>query len=259
LNGLTRNLIVLGVSFLLGLVDLSIGMGYGFTVTPVLILLGYSVTETLPAILLASFVGGIISSLSHQRMGNVDFNLKSRALKMAALMGVIGALGIFLGVYSSFTISEKYTQTYIGLITLLSGIFIQFKDQLSFKFTWRRMSIMGLIGAINKGLTGGGYGPVITSGGILSGINEKAAVAIQSLSESLVALMGFIYYLIIGDYILWNLSLNTSLGVVLAAPLASYFLKNINEEDIKKMITVFSILMSAAIFMKAWDLLIFAR
>jgi uncharacterized membrane protein YfcA len=246
------------VSFVLGIVDLSVGMGFGFTVTPILILLGYSVTETLPAVLASSFLGGIISSLSHQQLGNVDFNLESKALKMSILMGGIGAIGMYLGVYSSFNIPEQYTQTYIGLITLLSGIFIQFKKQLNFKFTWTRIGVMGLIGAANKGLTGGGYGPVITSGGILSGIDEKTAIAIQSLSESFVSLIGFFYYWFSGDFILWSLTRNVALGVIIAGPLAATFLKRIDKDDIKKIITFTSFIMSAAIIMKAWNIVIFS-
>jgi len=258
LEGFVRDILVIGVSFALGLIDLSVGMGYGFTVTPILILLGYTVTETIPAVLMASFLGGILSSLSHHQLGNVHFDFESRALKMAILMGGIGALGVLLGVSFSFNIPEQYTQTYIGIITLLSGVFIQYKKQLSFKFTWLRMTIMGLIGAVNKGLTGGGYGPVITSGGILSGIDEKAAIAIQSLSESFVSIVGVLYYWLSGNYILWSLTKNTAIGVVLSAPLAAYFVKKTDKDDIKKIITIISVIMSAAIIMKAWNLFIFA-
>ena len=257
MNALLRDIIVILVSFVLGLIDLSVGMGFGFTVTPVLILLGYSVTDTLPAVLASSFIGGVISSLSHQRLGNVDFNIKSRAFKMSILMGAIGVIGMYIGVYFSFNLPEQYSQTYIGIITFLSGVVIRFKKRLQFKFTWVRITLMGLVGAANKGLTGGGYGPVITSGGILSGINEKAAVAIQSLSESFVSLIGFLYYYLYSEGILWSLTRNTALGVLIASPLAATILKNINENDIKKLITITSIIMSTAIIMKAWNLFLF--
>jgi len=121
-----RSILVIVVSFILGIIDLSVGMGYGFSVTPVLILLGFSVTDTIPAVLAGSLLGGVISSISHQRLGNVNFEVDSKALRMAVLIGVIGVFGVFLGVYSSFSIPERYTQTYIGLITLFSGLFIQY-------------------------------------------------------------------------------------------------------------------------------------
>ena len=34
MDPLTRSVFVVGVSFILGLIDLSVGMGFGFTVTP---------------------------------------------------------------------------------------------------------------------------------------------------------------------------------------------------------------------------------
>lgn len=252
------SVLVIAVSFILGVIDLSVGMGYGFSVTPVLILLGFSVTDTIPAVLAGSLLGGVISSISHQRLGNVDFEFKSKALKMAVLLGVIGAFGVFLGVYSSFSIPERYTQTYIGIITLLSGFFIQHEKQLRFRFTWLRISFMGLIGAVNKGLTGGGYGPVITSGGILSGIKEKTAIAIQSLSESFVSMVGFFYYLCSDTPLQWTLIRDTSLGVMIAAPIAAYFVKSIDEDLINKIIILFSIAMGSLIIMKAWNILIFS-
>jgi uncharacterized protein len=174
---------------------------------------------------------------------------------MSILMGGVGALGMSLGVYSSFNLPERYTQTYIGMITLFSGIFVQFKERLEFKFTWARIGVMGLIGAVNKGLTGGGYGPVITSGGILSGIDEKTAIAIQSLSETFVSLIGFFYYWCSGDFILWSVTRNVAFGVIAAAPLAATILKILDKEDIKKIITFTSLIMSVAIIMKAWNLL----
>lgn len=258
LDPFTRSVIVVGVSFILGLIDLSVGMGFGFTVTPVLILLGYQVTETLPAVLAGSFVGGLISSISHQKLGNVDFDFKSRALKMAIVMGGIGALGMSLGVFFSFNIPEQYTQTYIGIITLLSGVFIQFKRRLSFKFTWLRISLMGLIGAVNKGLTGGGYGPVVTSGGVLSGADEKTAIAIQSLSEAFISMVGFFYFFFSGEYVSWSLTRDIVVGVFLAAPLAAVLLKKIDKDDIKMVITLMSLVMGLTIIMKAWGLFIFA-
>jgi uncharacterized membrane protein YfcA len=57
--------------------------------------------------------------------------------------------------------------------------------------------------------------------------------------------------------ILWSLTTNASLGVVIAAPISAYFIKNISDETIKKMITVISTIMGLAIIMKAWNLLFF--
>lgn len=109
-----------------------------------------------------------------------------------------------------------------------------------------------------RDLTGGGYGPVVTSGGILSGADEKTAIAIQSLSESFISMVGFFYYFFLGECICWSLTRNTVVGVVLAAPLAAVMLEKIDKEEIKKIITLMSLVMGLAIMMKAWNLFVFA-
>lgn len=45
-----------------------------------------------------------------------------------------------------------------------------------FGFSWRRMVVVGLLAAFNRGLSGGGYRPVVTAGQIMSGVREKSAV-----------------------------------------------------------------------------------
>jgi hypothetical protein len=40
---------------------------------------------------------------------------------------------------------------------------------------------LGLLGSFNKGLSGGGYGPLLTIGQILSGVNAKSAVVVGDL------------------------------------------------------------------------------
>jgi len=61
----------------------------------------------------------------------------------------------------------------------------------------------------------------------------------------------------LGKSVLWSLTLNASLGVMIAAPISAYFIKNIGDETIKQMITVIATIMGFAIIMKAWNLLFF--
>lgn len=53
-----------------GLVDVSLGMGYGFKVTPILLHLGFP-QQAVPSVLFSSFVGALLSSYFHHRLGNV--------------------------------------------------------------------------------------------------------------------------------------------------------------------------------------------
>ena len=55
----------------------------------------------------------------------------------------------------------------------------------------------GTIASFNKGMSGGGYGPIVTVGQILSGVEGKSAVGITSLAEGLTCLVGVITYIFI--------------------------------------------------------------
>ena len=54
-------------------VDSSLGMGYGTTLTPVLLLAGFEPLQIVPAVLLSEFVTGLAAGLLHHHEGNIDF------------------------------------------------------------------------------------------------------------------------------------------------------------------------------------------
>ena len=85
------------VSFLPGLIDASLGMGYGFTATPALLLLGFCPTEVVPVVLISLIVGNVLSFFFHHRFKNVDFGLHSRETKISGVIGIVGGLGAIFG------------------------------------------------------------------------------------------------------------------------------------------------------------------
>ena len=52
-----------------------------------------------------------------------------------------------------------------------------------------RLPRLGLWASLNKGLSGGGYGPLVCGGQLLAGMNEKEAIGITSLAEGLVCVV----------------------------------------------------------------------
>ena len=62
-------LVALGCEYL----DSSLGMGYGTTLTPILLLAGFAPLDIVPAILLSEALTGAAAGLLHQRDGNVNF------------------------------------------------------------------------------------------------------------------------------------------------------------------------------------------
>jgi len=226
------------LSLISAFIDISCGMGYGFTVTPILLLIGYSPEVSVPAVLFSSFLGALFSSIFHQIMGNVDFRMGGIALKIGTTLGAFGAIGGVIGARLSLNIPSFHLQIYIGLLVISAGVFILTNRSIKLEFSWTKIAAVGILGSINKGLSGSGFGPIVTTGTILSGINEKSSIAIQALSELPVSIIGFVTYLISGSLIDWQLIMSLGAGVIIASPIATYFVKRINAAQIRRLIGV---------------------
>lgn len=52
--------------------DSSLGMGYGTTLTPLLLIAGFEPLQVVPAVLLSELLTGVTAGALHHRDGNVD-------------------------------------------------------------------------------------------------------------------------------------------------------------------------------------------
>lgn len=251
---LVKMVILTAFSFFPALIDASLGMGYGFTLTPLLLLLGYTPCQTIPAVLISSVIGDLISSFFHQEYKNVDFSFKSRSFKIAAVIGGLGGVGALVGALVAVGISSFHLKLYIGILVTVLGFFVLFSRKLRMKmdFSWSKMVILGTLGAFNKGLSGSGFGPVVTTGGLLTGLDEKSVVAIQCLSELPVCVIGFLTFVISGVCIDWNLALWVSVGVIFASPIAAFFVHKISSEKLRPLIAITAIILGISTLVKVF-------
>ncbi len=74
-------------------------------------------------------------------------------------------------------------------------------------FSWKRLIAIGLISSFNKGISGGGYGPLVTGGQVLSGREARSAVGSTSFAEGLVCLVGLLTYIATKGNLYWNLAI----------------------------------------------------
>ena len=238
------------LSFASGTVDMCLGMGYGFTVTPILLIIGYDPTQAVPAVLFASFIGGLLSSLFNQLLGNVDFRLAGQAFRTSAMIGGLGSAGAIMGALLAVGIPKLYLNLYIGLLVTASGLFVLRSKGITFEFSWIKITVISVLGAFNKGLSGSGFGPIVTTGSLLSGIDEKASVSIQALSELPVSLVGFLTFTYAGIPIEWSVTRALSLGVVLAAPIAAWLVQRMDADRLRSFIGAAALLVGTATLVK---------
>jgi uncharacterized membrane protein YfcA len=254
------------MAFLCEYMDSTLGMGYGTTLTPVFLLMGFSPMQIVPAILLSELVSGLLAGFFHHREGNVDLKPKTADifkirkmlsplgyietfrktvplhLKVALLLAVCSIAGTVAAVFVAVNIPKFWLKLYIGCLVLSMGIVILICFNRDFKFSWKRISFLGLIASFNKGMSGGGYGPVVTGGQILSGVEGKSAVGITSLAEGLTCLVGVIAYTLISkNPVDWKLAPYIIIGAVLSVPLSAKSVKWISTKKLKIAIALLTI------------------
>jgi len=209
-------------------VDSTLGMGYGTTLTPVLLLAGFGPTQIVPSVLLSEFLTGVLAGLLHQEFGNVSFARGSRSLRVVLVLTGCSVLGTLVAVLIAVNVPPWALKAYVGVLVLAVGVGILLTMGRTFAFSWPKVVGLGLVAALNKGLSGGGYGPLVTGGQVLSGVGEKEAIGVTSLAEGAACLVGVIAYAMSGGAnIDWSLAPSLVLGALLSVPLAAFSVSRI--------------------------------
>jgi uncharacterized membrane protein YfcA len=257
---------ILVISFLCEYMDATLGMGYGTTLTPLLLLMGFAPGVVVPAILVSQIVSNALASICHHREGNVNFRPNSRQvfqirqlvhpaayfkgvrqsfpmhLKVGLLFGGCGVIGAIIAVIVSVNIPKFWLNLYIGVLVLAMGLMILLMFNKQITFSYWKITGLGLFASFNKGLTGGGYGPIVCAGQILSGVQGKNAVGITALAEGITCLAAVVCYLLIGGRSVdWKLAPWVLIGAVLSVPLSAKSVKFIPERKLKAAIAVLTI------------------
>ena len=230
------------ICFLCELMDSSLGMGYGTTLTPILLAIGYEPLQIVPTILLTEFLSGASASIFHSRAGNVDFiSKKSRHRNIAIVLALASIVGVLAGVNLAMIISADTLKLIIGTIITVAGIIILI--YLNRPFAYKKWKMIGIAGvaSFNKSLSGGGYGPLLTSGQILSGVNGRASVAITSFAESFTCLAAVTLFLFKGESLSLELLIPAGVGSLLSVPISANIVSKVNETQLKRAIAIVTI------------------
>ena len=213
-------------AFICEYVDSSLGMGYGTTLTPLLLIMGYRPLQIVPAVLLSELVTGLTAAFLHHRFKNSNFNLNTADTRIALTMAGCSVFGTLAAIIIALNVPALYVRLYISLLVLAMGVTILTSLGRRFLFSWKKIVSFGFLASFNKGISGGGYGPIVTSGQIFSGVKLKNAIGITALSEGLTCLVGVITYLMFTNHTIeWDLAPSLILGALFSVPLAAYTVK----------------------------------
>jgi len=158
--------------------------------------------------------------------------------KVIFILTICGFVGGLAAVFFALNIPTVALNTYIGVMVLGIGIVILIRRNRKSNLSWRGLIGIGLLSAFNKGASGGGYGPLVTGGQIISGREAKSSIGSTTLAEALVCIVAFVSYLILQGDIYWTLAAATSIGSIVAAPLAAMTVKRINSQRLKIVIGI---------------------
>ncbi|RLG51185.1 MAG: hypothetical protein DRN96_05860 [Thermoproteota archaeon] len=235
---MSREVAVLLLSFLCEYIDSTLGMGYGTTLTPALLLLGFSPHSVVPAVLTSELATGLVGGVLHSKAGNIKLSSRSRDTRVALVLASCSSAGSVAAVALALSTPAAVIKLYIGLLALSMGVLMLSGYRSKTGFSWRRTVALGLLSSFNKALSGGGYGPVVVGGQLLSGIEGKRAVGTAALAEGLTCLAALAAYTALGSsrsVASWSLTIPLTLGALASTPLAAYSVKKVEERRLEKL------------------------
>ena len=269
-------LLVAGVGFLCQYLDATLGMGYGITLTPLLLILGFEPLQIVPAALVSQFVAGMIGGLCHHCYGNAELLPRAAPpgivaakirelgyletfrrgiphhLKVALLLGACGVPGAVVAVGVAINIPALWLEVYVGLLVIAIGcILLVFRNRV-LQFSWLRLGLLGTLASFNKGLTGGGYGPLVTGGQLLTGVDGKGAVGVTTVAQGLACFAGIVFYVLLGGQsVSWALVPYAMAGGVIALPLCGLTVSKLETRQLRSGVALFTLLLGVVTLARA--------
>jgi uncharacterized membrane protein YfcA len=244
-----------GLALIAEIIDSSLGMMYGTLLSPLLILIGFDPAVIVPSILFSQAVGGLVAAARHHYFGNADFRVSSNDFKSFIAIVVPGILAVMLGSYISLSISKELLKLYIGVLVLIVGLVVLLKVR--FAFSWTKMGLIGLVSALNKALSGGGFGPFVTAGQVAIGQKGKASVGITTLAEVPIAMSSFAAYLVLRGSADWGFVSMLTAGSFIGAVIGPKITQKADEEKLKSAVGLLALLLGFLLIINVlgfWEL-----
>ncbi len=227
-----------------------IGMGYGTILTPVLILLGVDPLNAISSVVASQLAGNSVLSLMHHRFGNADLRPGGEESRRAIILGVSGIVGPLVAVILMLHMPVNLLKAYVAILMLSMSALVVLSRRVRVKYSTKKLFLIAAIASFNKGLTGGGYGPVVTAGQLILGVDPKSAVAVTSMAEFITEATAVTLYGLAG---LLNPALIAPMtaGTVLSAPLVAKTVKVAPNTTLRKVIAAGMTFLALAVLVKA--------
>jgi uncharacterized membrane protein YfcA len=209
--------------------DASAGMGFGTALTPLLLMMGFDPKQIVPVVMVQQGVAGLVGAFLHREFENVEWKFKpmSETIKLWLIIAVTGAGAIILSitaVYGIFQVAKIWIKLYVALLLVMMGVVSLIQARKQRPYRPLRMVGWAALAGFNKGVGGGGYGPVVTVGGLMAGVPVKSMLAVTAISEGTVSFIAIIVWLVMLsagvtiDYVLLPSMMLATMFSAVAAP-----------------------------------------
>jgi uncharacterized membrane protein YfcA len=236
------------------------GMGYGTALTPLMLMLGFDPKQVVPCIMITEMFTGLIAGMIHGEFENVAWQFKpmNETTKLVVIVSLIGMACVCFSItaaYGVFKVHKFWIKLYVAALLVVMGVcsLLTAKRFQNYRPKW--MWLFAGLAGFNKGIGGGGYGPVVTVGGLLAGVPVKSMVAVTSMAEGLTCAFAVITWFalltsgIVIDYLLLP---SFVIGTVLAAVGAPYTTRILPEKFWRWCVPIYCCVLAVLCFWKLW-------
>jgi len=230
--------VLIVMALIMETVDSSLGMMYGTLLSPILIGQGFEPQVVVPAILISQAIGGISGTVSHHRFENANFRGLTRDTKIVLARIIPGLMVVTVGVFAAVNLPELWVKTYIGILVIVMSTLCL--SPIKYKFTWWKHYAIGALAAFNKALTGGGFGPVTSTGGIIGGLEAKVSIATTTFAEVCICSASFIVYLFFVG-VDWTFALSLCIGAFIGGIIGPYICSRVSHRGLRKSVGILGI------------------
>ncbi len=227
------------LAIIMEIIDSGLGMMYGTLLSPLLILMGYSPKLVVPSILISQAIGGATGSIGHHIRKNTNFRGLTRDMKISLSIIIPGLFACVAGAFAGKLIPTLYMKSYIGILVIAMGILCL--RPIYYAFSWKKMFGIGLLSGFNKAFSGGGFGPVTSTGKILGGVDPKVSVGTTTLAEVPICFFSFLLWYIIGGNLDWGFALALCAGSLIGGIIGPIITAKINTKILRYTVGVLAV------------------
>lgn len=238
--------------------DASAGMGFGTALTPLLLVIGFDPKQIVPIVMIQQGTAGLVGAFLHREFENVEWKFKpmSETVKLWMIIAITGVLSVafsIVAVYGILHMAKIWIKLYVAMLLLVMGAvsLLQGMKQKPYK-PWKMLGFAALAG-FNKGIGGGGYGPVVTVGGLISGVPVKSMLAVTAISEGTVSTFAVVVWFALlsqGVTIDFLLLPSVMLATMFSAVAAPYMTRVAPEKLWRYVVPIYCCILAAYSFYK---------